>query len=300
MDWWSLPAAKPDMGKTRVGISGWSYAEWRGDFYPEALPADKELAYAAWRFDTIEVNSTFYGLTSPAVCRRWRESAPSGFKYAVKGSRYITHIKQIGDVDTAVANFLASGILELGEKLGPILWQLPPTMRFDSKRLEQFLDLLPSDTDEATTIARRHDEGISKVSYGNGVNHRMRHVLEIRNETYLQAKTARICRDHGTALCFSQARGWPYVEEATAGFVYVRLHGPDEPYASGYDDQSLRSWSERLEAWQAGDEPDDPVRISDLEPPARKERDVYVYFDNDVGGHAPRDGTRLREIFGAV
>lgn len=284
------------MGLVRIGTSGWSYDEWRGGFYPDGLAHRRELEFAARRFDTLEINGTFYGLTKPSACRKWYEAAPAGFRYSVKGSRFITHTKRLVGVESALANFFASGILELREKLGPILWQLPPDLRLDASRLDGFLDMLPHDTTEAAGLARGHDDRIDEVSFGDGVNHRLRHVLEFRHESFLQTETASIARRHGVALAFSHSSEWPYVEEVTAGFVYLRLHGPGEVYASPYGEESLSDWADRIGVWRDAGEPGDAIRISDLSPPRRKERDVYVYFDNDVHGYAPAEATRLREL----
>ncbi len=286
------------MASIRIGISGWSYKDWRGSFYPDDLPREDELGYAASRFDTLEINGTFYGLTTPAVCREWYQVAPRGFVYSVKGSRFITHNKKLSDVESALANFFASGVLELREKLGPILWQLPERSRFEAERVDRFLGMLPRDTDTATGLARRHDDRIEEAGYGDDANHRVRHVFEPRHESFLQPEMARIARRHGVALAFSHSSGWPYVEEITAGFVYLRLHGPDEIYDSAYGAETLRSWADRISSWQAGREPEDPARISDLQPPRRKGRDVYVYFDNTAGGQAPREALKLRELVG--
>lgn len=286
------------MASIRIGISGWSYKDWRGSFYPDDLPREDELGYAASRFDTLEINGTFYGLTTPAVCREWYQAAPRGFVYSVKGSRFITHNKKLSDVESALANFFASGVLELREKLGPILWQLPERSRFEAERVDRFLGMLPRDTDTATRLARRHDDRIEEAGYGDDANHRVRHVFESRHESFLQPEMARIARRHGVALAFSHSSGWPYVEEITAGFVYLRLHGPDEIYDSTYGAERLRSWADRISSWQAGREPEDAARISDLQPPRRKGRDVYVYFDNTAGGQAPREALKLRELVG--
>lgn len=284
------------MGKVRVGTSGWSYQEWRGDFYPDDLGSDRELTYAAERFDTLEVNGTFYSLTDPSTCRHWHDSSPADFVFAVKGSRYITHVKRLQDMERPLANFFASGILELGEKLGPILWQLPPNMKLDTDRLDQFLSSLPSDSSEAADRAREHDDRVDSVSYGPGTNHRQRHVLEIRHPSFFRPETATLAKRHGVALCTSHSSEWPLTEQVTAGFVYIRLHGPEEIYSSDYTDDDLKRWAQRIETWKTGGEPDDSERISDLGPPPRKGRDVYVYFDNTAAGHAPRDASRLQEL----
>ena len=286
------------MGKIRIGISGWSYDEWSGGFYPDELVEDDRLEYAAEVFDTIEINGTFYSLTDPMTCRRWRDAAPQGFQYAVKGSRYITHNKRLKDARSALANFFASGVLDLGDRLGPILWQLPQNLSFDGERLDGFLEMLPHDTEAAADLGKEHDDRVEDPSYGAGDRHRLRHALEIRHHSFLEPDTARMARRHGVALCSSHSSEWPYIEEVTAGFVYLRLHGPRKLYASQYSDSDLDRWADRIEIWSSGGEPDDAERISDLEPPSRKRRDVYVYFDNTAHGHAPEDAQRLmKRIF---
>lgn len=284
------------MGRIRVGLSGWNYDAWRGDFYPRDVPKRAWLSHAAERVDSLEVNGTFYGLVSPDTVRGWRAAVPDGFTFAVKGSRYVTHQKKLRDPERTVANFFAQGVLELDDALGPVLWQLPPNLHFDAERVDAFLSVLPHHTDDAVALARRHDDRVPEVSYGPGTPHRIRHVLEARHTSYWCDELVRIARRHGVALAFSHAGEWPYVEEVTAGFVYVRLHGTDPTYASAYSDAELRRWADRLRAWRDGDEPEDAVRITDRGPPRRRRRDVYVYFDNDQGGHAPRDAARLREL----
>ncbi len=284
------------MGKIRIGVSGWDYSGWQGGFYPESLPRSRRLGYVAECFDTVEANGTFYSLLTPSTFRRWRDSVPSDFVFALKGSRFITHNKKLSDVEGALANFFASGILELDTALGPILWQLSEHLHFDPARIGGFLELLPHDTQAASALARHHDDRIDDVSYGSGENHRVRHVLEVRHRSFLDAEMVRLARDNGVALAFSHSSRWPYLEEITAGFVYLRLHGPGELYASPYGDESLRRWAERLSLWQQAEEPDDARRITDRVPPRRSSRDVYVSFDNDEGGHAPREAARLSEL----
>ena len=283
------------MGKIRIGVSGWSYDEWRGSFYPEDLPSDDQLAYATRVFDTIEINGTFYSLTDPETCRRWREVAPRHFRYSVKGSRYITHIRRLKDPEQPLANFFASGILELGRLMGPVLWQLPANYAFDAGTVERFLETLPRDTSAAVELARNHDERVDNASFGDRENHRLRHVLEFRHPSFKSEETARMARRHGVALCSSHSSDWPYVEEVTAGLVYLRLHGPGQLYASKYPRSDLDRWADRIRTWQRGDQPDDAERISDLQPPKRRERDVFVYFDNTADGHAPEDARYLME-----
>lgn len=284
------------MGNIRIGLSGWSYDEWDGRFYPDDLSPDDRLGYVADTFDTVEVNGTFYSLTDPASVRRWREQTHPGFAFAIKGSRYITHTKRLKDPDTAVANFFASGILDLGAQLGPILWQLPPNLEYDRDRLEHFLDLLPHDTNGAVSLARQHDDRVEDVSYGDGTNHRVRHVIEFRHPSFLQSEAVATAKRHGCALACSHSTEWPLVPDVTAGFVYIRLHGPGEVYASGYDDEELRRWGRRIETWKRGGQVEDIEKVADVGPPAREERDVYVYFDNTAAGHAPEDARKLQGV----
>ncbi len=288
------------MGRIRIGLSGWNYAAWRGDFYPRSLPRSDELSHVGARFTTVEVNSTFYGLLSPDTFRRWYRAVPADFIFAVKGSRFITHNKKLRGVAGAMANFLASGLLELDDKLGPMLWQVPANLRFDADRIDGFFRLLPHDTNAAVALAHRHDERVADVAFGPGTNHRIRHVFEVRHASYLCETMVLLARRHGVALAFSHSSAWPYIEEITAGFVYVRLHGPAELYTSPYGVPRLSRWRDRVMAWQAAGEPDDPVRVTERRPPERKSRDVYVYFDNDGHGHAPREAAQLCRLVEAL
>jgi uncharacterized protein YecE (DUF72 family) len=289
------------VARIRIGLSGWSYNEWRGDFYPEGLPRTQELAYAARAFDTLEINGSFYSLRRPADYRSWHDAAPPDFCYAVKGSRFITHNKKLHDVRTALANFFASGVLELREMLGPFLWQLPANLTFDEERLAEFLDLLPHDTNALARLARRHDHRVNgRNRLTTDRNRHLRHVLEPRHESFFTPALVRLLRRRGVALAFSDARDWPYTEEITAGFVYLRLHGPDEPYGSPYDDRALDRWAERIRSWQRAGQPADARRITRRAPPRRKGRDVYVFLDNDKYGHAPRNAAGLRQRLARV
>lgn len=295
------PRARHQAGRTkheiRVGISGWSYAGWRGVFYPEGLARRRELEYASRKVDSIEINGSFYSLQRPTSYRRWYEETPPGFVFAVKGSRYITHMKKLKGVERPLANFFASGVLRLGEKLGPILWQFPSNLRFDPARFEAFLSLLPKTTDEAATLARRHDARLKGRAWTHAdVKLPVRHAFEVRHESFLVPEFAALLRRHGAALVFADtARVWPYTEEVTADFIYARLHGAEHLYASGYTDAQLSWWAERIRVWHRGGEPRDARRISDEKPPGEGGRDVYVYFDNDARARAPFDAMRLAE-----
>jgi uncharacterized protein YecE (DUF72 family) len=281
--------------RARIGISGWRYGAWRGKFYPEGLPQKRELAYAAGCFPTIELNGSFYSLQRPESYARWRSDVPEDFVFAVKGSRYITHMLRLAGVETALANFYASGVLALEDKLGPFLWQLPPTMKFDRPRLAAFLDLLPSDTAAASRLARKHDARVEGRAYLEaGRKRKLRHAIEVRHETFACPEFIDLLRARRIALVVADtAKRWPLMEDITADFIYVRLHGDKELYASGYSSPVLDRWAERIRAWLDGGEVADARTVSPRTARARAHRDVFVYFDNDAKVHAPFDALRL-------
>lgn len=279
----------------RIGISGWRYAGWRGKFYPKGLPQRQELAYAAQRFPTIEINGSFYSLQRPERYASWAADVPDDFVFAVKGSRYITHMLRLENAETALANFFASGLFELGEKLGPILWQLPPTLRFEPERLERFFALLPTTGKDASALARRHDARVAgRASLDAPPSMKLRHALEVRHPSFESPELVDLLRKRKIALVVADTAGkWPLLEDVTADFVYVRLHGGEKIYESRYPDRVLDQWAERIRAWLDGGEVPDARKVSRKRPPRRAHRDVYVYFDNDVKVHAPYDAMRL-------
>ncbi|MBD3237092.1 MAG: DUF72 domain-containing protein [Candidatus Eisenbacteria bacterium] len=282
------------MGRIRIGVSGWNYDSWRGAFYPTGLPRSRQLEEIGRRFSSVEINGSFYALLKPETYRTWHAATPRDFVFAVKGSRFITHNKKLRDARTPLANFLASGVLALGEKLGPIVWQLPERLAYDRERLERFLDLLPHDHRAAARLARRHDRRLKgRSSFAVERNHRLRHALEVRNESYFHSEFVGLLRRAGVALVCSDSADWPRRTELTAGFVYVRLHGSRTTYASRYPDAELADWARRIRSWRAGRQLRDAERITRRAPPRRKSRDVYVYFDNDRHAHAPRDAQQL-------
>lgn len=278
-------------GHARIGISGWRYVPWRGKFYPEDLRQKDELAFAARQFSTIEVNGTFYSLQRPSSFIAWREAVPDDFVFAVKGPRFITHMKRLADVATPLANFFASGVLALEGKLGPILWQLPPSFRFDAERLAHFFDLLPRGAKEAAAVARKHDARLKNRAWLTVSDDRpLRHALEIRHDSFRDAKFIALLRKHRIGLVVADTVEWPLLMDVTADFVYVRLHGSQQLYASGYGPKALDQWATRIKAWQTGLEaPGDHV----AGPARRRGRDVYVYFDNDAKVRAPFDARTL-------
>lgn len=285
---------KAASGVVRIGISGWTYAPWRGVFYPEGLARRQELAYAAGRFNAIEINGTFYGLQRPESYGRWRSETPDDFVFAIKGSRYITHMRRLRDIETPLANFFASGLLRLGPKLGPILWQFPPSMKFDEALFDSFLAHLPHDTETAIALARRHDDRVKDRAWlDSDVRQPVRHAIEIRHDSFRDTAFIDLLRRHDTALVCADTVDWPLLMDLTSDFVYCRLHGSEQLYVSGYDDESLDRWAARVRAWVRGREPDDAERVREPTPPTTSGRDVFVFFDNDVKVRAPFDAASL-------
>ena len=288
-------------GRIRIGISGWTYPPWRGVFYPEKLPQKRELEYAASRFASIEVNGTFYGLQRPESFAHWAEQTPDDFMFAIKGSRYISHVKRAKDVDLPLANFFASGLLRLGPKLGPLLWQFPPSFKFDAETFEAFLAKLPHSPAEAANLAKRHEPRLNGRAWlrTKGVK-RLRHAVEIRHDSFRDPAFIAMLKRHKVALVCADTVEWPRLMDVTADFVYCRLHGSEELYASGYDDAALDDWARRVAAWASGGEPEDAERVGKAARKRKSGRDVFVYFDNDIKVRAPADARGLAERLGVV
>ena len=266
------------MPHARIGVSGWRYPSWRGDFYPKGLPQRLELTYAAERMTSVEVNGSFYSLQRPSSYAAWRAAVPPDVVLAVKGGRFITHMKSLRDVETPLANFFASGILGLGNQLGPVLWQLPERLAFDRERLTRFFELLPRSTSDAARLATGHDDKLAddRVLTTCDVDTGVRHALEPRHESFESDEARALCAEHDVALVVADSAGrWPVMRDATSDFRYVRLHGESELYASGYTDASLDRWAATCRGW------------------LDEGHDVHVYFDNDAKGHAPHDAVRL-------
>jgi uncharacterized protein YecE (DUF72 family) len=266
-----------------VGVSGWRYRSWRGDFYPAGLVQRRELEYVASRTTSVEVNGSFYSLLRPATYRAMFDQTPPAFLVAVKRGRYITHMRKLAGVAAPLANFFASGVLALGEKLGPVLWQLPPQLPYDEERLGGFLDLLPRTTRDAADLAMRHDDKLSedRVLAVADADRPLRHALEVRHPSYCAAGVVDLLRRRDVALVLADSpHRWPILERDTSDFRYLRLHGHPDLYASGYPDRTLDWFAARAREWlEAG-------------------QDVHVYFDNDSRGHAPYDAVRLLDRLG--
>jgi uncharacterized protein YecE (DUF72 family) len=280
-------------GAVRIGISGWRYKGWRGVFYPKGLPQRSELGYAAGMFPSIEINGTFYSLQKPEFFRAWAESTPKNFVFALKGSRFITHMLKLKNADMALARYFGQGVLELGPKLGPILWQFPDQFRFNPERLESFFRILPRNTEAAAKLARR---ATRRKLGGAGVDRPIRHAMEIRHESFRDPAFIEMLRAYDIALVVADTVEWPLLMDVTSDFVYCRLHGSEVLYASGYDEAALQSWAVRVAAWARGREPADAERVIRKRGPELPSRDVYVYFDNDAKVRAPFDAQRLRTI----
>ncbi|TPQ36693.1 DUF72 domain-containing protein [Cupriavidus pinatubonensis] len=286
----------------RIGISGWRYEGWRGVFYPKGLAQRRELEYASRQVESIEINGSHYSLQSIKSWRAWHDAVPDDFVFAVKGPRYLTHLLRFRDEKAvpALANFFASGVLALRHKLGPFLWQFPPNYRFDAERFDRFLSLLPSDTGGARALARQHDGRVKSPWFAAHGDRPLRHAVEVRHESFCTDAFPAMLRRHRAALVVSHAiADWPYAEDVTSDFIYIRLHGAQALYSGAYADKALDRWAQRVRAWAAGGEPADARRLGKAVAP-RVRRDVYCYFDNDQKVHAPFDAQRLRERLGAA
>jgi uncharacterized protein YecE (DUF72 family) len=266
----------------RIGISGWRYEPWRGVFYPQGLPQRRELEFAARHFPTLEINGSFYSLQRPEYYEDWYDAAPRGFVYAVKGSRYITHLLRLKGVEKPLANFFASGIFGLKDKLGPFLWQFPPMFRFDPARMSDFFDLLPRTTGEALQLARKRDSRMKgRARLAIDASRPLRHAVEVRHESFASREFVALLKKHDIGVVVADTAGkWPLLLDVTADFVYVRLHGDVKIYTSGYTSRALDLWARRIRSWD------------------RAGKDVYVYFDNDVKVRAPFDALNLMEKLG--
>jgi uncharacterized protein YecE (DUF72 family) len=285
----------------RVGISGWRYAPWRGVFYPADLPHAAELMYAGQIFSTVEINGSFYSLQRPESYQRWYQQTPRGFVFALKGGRYITHMLKLRNVEGALANFFASGVLNLREKLGPILWQFPPAVSFDAERFGSFFALLPTDTEAALSLARRRDRWMKgRTRLAIDECRPLRHAIEIRHESFLTPAFIGLLRKHRFALTVADTAGrWPLVGDVTADFLYLRLHGEKQLYTAGYGDRSLDRWGARIRAWESGAMPEDIPRVVLDAGSSSTRRDVFCYLDNTDGKlRAPTDAKRLMRKLG--
>ncbi len=250
------------MSRAYIGTSGWAYKHWRrGPFYPAGLRQRDELAFIAQHFNSVELNGSFYRLQRPESYRAWYDQTPGDFLFAVKGSRFITHNKKLKDAEAPLANFFASGVFLLREKLGPIVWQLSERLRFDAARFEEFFALLPRESDAGRPL---------------------RYALEPRSPDFVTEESLALLRRYDIALVAADSGRWPLFEEETASFIYLRLHGSPITYASQYTDEALNRWAAKINAATSAG------------------RDAYAYFDNDGHAHAPQDALRLAQRLGVT
>lgn len=292
------------MGQVRIGISGWAYPPWRGNFYPPGLPQKHELAYASRRFSALEINGTFYSLQKPKSFESWYAQTPPGFVFAMKGHKRITHERRLKDVAAPLSNFCASGPLALREKLGPVLWQFPPFMRFDAGRFRAFFELLPRDTAEMARLAENHEPWMKgRAETEADAKRPVRHAVEFRHESFMTEEFVELLREFNVAMVVADAASkFPTAEDVTADWVYVRLHGSRQLYVSGYSPEEIARWAEKIRAWMDGGEPAKARRISGSPGPKAPAggREVYVFFDNtDVKQRAPIDARAMAEQLGA-
>lgn len=282
------------MTAIRVGISGWTYEPWRKIFYPSGLVQKRELEYASRKVNSIEINGTFYSMQRPKSYESWYTRTPDDFMFSLKGPKHITHERRLKDVATPVANFLASGLLCLKQKLGPILWQFPPTMPFNPDLFEEFMTMLPHDTLQAAEIAQGHSDWMKDRCYLSAeTSYPMRHAIEARHDSFKDPEFVALARKYHIAIVVGDTAGrWPLIEDLTADFVYIRLHGDETIYPDGYTDEALQFWAQRIFTWARGEQPDDARVISPVAP-ALKPRDVFAYADDDTKTNAPRDAMKL-------
>jgi uncharacterized protein YecE (DUF72 family) len=248
-----------------IGVGGWTYEPWRGTFFPPNLPRARELSYASSHLGTIEINGTFYRTQKPESFRRWARETPDGFVFSVKAPRYATNRPRLAEAGSSIEWFFASGVGELGAKLGPVLWQLPPNKRFDADDLAAFLGMLPRSVD------------------GQPV----RHALEVRHESFRSRQSVTLLRRHRVALVFTDSPKYPSIADLTADFVYARLQRAQESEPDGYPPADHDRWADRLRCWASGGEPDDLPRLTSDPPPSTGPRDCFVYMIDGAKVRAP-------------
>ncbi len=268
----------PKSGQIRIGIGGWTFAPWRGVFYPKGLPHARELAYASERLTSIEVNGTFYRSQTPATFRKWASEVPAGFVFALKGPRFAVNRRVLKDAGDSIKRFLDSGVTELGEHLGPLLWQFAPTKKFDAADFGGFLELLPDTFD----------------------GHRLRHVIEVRHDSFCNAEFIALLRRFAKPVVFTDHVKYPNIADLTGDFVYARLQRGKDNAPTAYPVKEIAAWAKRLQLWAGGRAPDD---LPHVEPaPKRKTapRDVFAYVIHEGKIRAPAGAIALIERVNAT
>jgi uncharacterized protein YecE (DUF72 family) len=262
-------------GKIHIGIGGWTFAPWRGVFYPEKLTQAKELSYAASKLTSIEINGTFYGSQKPESFRKWAREVPDGFVFSLKGPRFATNRRVLAEAGDSVKRFYDSGVLELGDKLGPVLWQFAPTKKFDEADFGAFLEVLPRELDGRA----------------------LRHVVEVRHDSFCTPAFVALLRQFKTPVVFSEHATYPAISDITGDFVYARLQKGKEEIKTGYAPKALDAWAGRLEAWAKGGEPTDLPKVDDGKP-KKQPRDVFAYVIHEAKVRAPAAAMALIERVG--
>jgi uncharacterized protein YecE (DUF72 family) len=260
-------------GRIRVGIGGWIYAPWRGTFYPKSLKQADELAYAASHLTSIEINATHYRLQSPASFRKWAAAAPDGFKFSVKGPRLVTQQKVLAETGNFIKRFFASGLSELGDKLGPVLWQFAPFKRFDRQDFARFLDHLPRELD----------------------GQRLNHVIEARHASFGTPEFIALLCESGVGVVFTEAEDFPSIADLTSDVVYARLQRGNDKLPAAYPPEQLDQWGKRAHLWAEGGAPDDLPLVDKTHKPEAKPRDVFIYFIHEGKLRAPAAAMALIE-----
>jgi uncharacterized protein YecE (DUF72 family) len=282
-------------GAIRIGIAGWNFAEWRGEFYPKGLPQKQELAFASKALRTIEINGTFYSYQKPESFAAWAKETPDTFRFTVKGHQLVTHLKRLKEVEIPLANFFASGPLALGKKLGPFVWQLPPNLSYDADRMEAFLSLLPKTPAALVALAGKHDERLKAPPFLDiGEITTVRHAIEVRHKSFADPAFVAQMRKRNVALVTADTDDWPTMD-VTADFAYLRLQGA--PGKERYEDAELDLWAARLKALSEGSAMPE-TRLVDTPPSAGAPRDVFAYFVSTDKVHAPRNAMYLMQQLG--
>jgi uncharacterized protein YecE (DUF72 family) len=263
-------------GKIYCGIGGWNFAPWRGVFYPKGLPQAKELNYAGQHLTAIEINATYYGSQKPESFRKWAREVPDGFIFSVKGSRFTTNRRVLAEAGDSVKRFLNSGVLELGDRLGPLLWQFAPFKKFDEKDFGAFLELLPDKAGDR----------------------KLRHVVEVRHDSFRTPAFVALIRRFGVAVVYADHHKYPGIADVTSDFVYARLQKGEDDIPTAYPPKALDGWAKRLRLWAEGGEPDDLPRVDETHKPKREPRDVFAYIIHDAKIRAPAGAMALIERLG--
>lgn len=283
------------MPQIRIGMSGWTFEGWRGEFYPKGVTQKKELEYASRQVNSIEINGTFYSLQKPPTFQRWHDETPNDFCFSIKAPQYITHVRRLKEVEEPVANFFASGLFCLKEKLGPILWQFPPNVTLKDDRFARFMEILPMDSKSASQIAKKHSSKMDgrSVTKAEG-NYPIRHAFEFRHPSFMNPEFIELMKKHQIAVVFAHSGGIssPYMEDVTSDFIYLRMHGQDEKFKNGHTPDLLDWLAERIQIWASGNQPKDAQVVCD-DLPKKCPRDVFVYFDTEAKEYAPSDALHL-------